>query len=275
MPRCVPYTLFSVVGDAFKLQAKRLGSSEFKGDFTLSDIFSSKLPYLVDMELPACSVLARLGGVKAIQDVNAHVLMHHPGTPFSSRSIAILKLAGLDFPRSKLLSNLIVAVTSRGRSPLVFTPETEWDDLSWLTKGASVRGEQVVLSDSKLEVEIVGVVAGSGVPTGVEGDDVVMVNGPTRTSLESVNYELKDLLSIIYEEVAYQAMAIAQQLKSMKDEQSSSKKSYQILEGKYKTLEKSSILRRMKGLSFVTGGGIKKKLHKFTGFCYPLITSSS
>ncbi|KAF3454048.1 hypothetical protein FNV43_RR04495 [Rhamnella rubrinervis] len=93
-----------------------------------------------------------------------------------------------------------VAGTSRGRSPLVFIPETEWDDLSWFTKGASVLGEQVVLSDSKLEVEIVGVVAGSGVPTGVEGDDVVMVNAPARTSLESVNYELKDLLSIIFKE---------------------------------------------------------------------------
>ncbi|KAF3455206.1 hypothetical protein FNV43_RR05654 [Rhamnella rubrinervis] len=137
----------------------------------------------VDKGNASGGVLARLGGVKAIQISSTY--LHFPHS--------------LSFLFRKWRSSVVWVLGGSISLGLY----AEWDDLSWLTKGASVRGEQVVLSDSKLEVEIVGVVAGSGVPTGVEGDDVVMVNGPTRTSLESVNYELKDLLSIIYEEVQW------------------------------------------------------------------------
>ncbi|KAF3438285.1 hypothetical protein FNV43_RR21046 [Rhamnella rubrinervis] len=105
-----------------------------------------------------------------------------------------------------------VTRTSDGESPLVLTPlaqcfpspksEIEQDDLPWLTKGASVRGEQVVLSESEMEVENVGMVASSGIPIGAKGDDAVMVDAPAPISLELVNYELKDLhFNISKEEV--------------------------------------------------------------------------
>ncbi|KAF3455570.1 hypothetical protein FNV43_RR00203 [Rhamnella rubrinervis] len=95
-------------------------------------------------------------------------------------------------------------------SPLVLTPlaqrfptprsETELDDLSWLTKGASVREEQFVLSDSELKVEGARMVASSNILAGAEGDNVVMVDAFAPISPKPVNYELKDLLSNIYEE---------------------------------------------------------------------------
>ncbi|KAF3443123.1 hypothetical protein FNV43_RR17044 [Rhamnella rubrinervis] len=90
-----------------------------------------------------------------------------------------------------------VVGTSEGESPLVFAPliqrflflklETEQDDLSWFTKGSLVRGEQVVLSDSEIEVQGVGVVAGSEIPTRAKGDDVVMVDASALVSPEPVN----------------------------------------------------------------------------------------
>ncbi|KAF3457748.1 hypothetical protein FNV43_RR02407 [Rhamnella rubrinervis] len=47
-------------------------------------------------------------------------------------------------------------------------------------------------------------------------------------------------------------MGTTQKLKSTKDEQSSSKKSYQILEGKYKTLEQSLYTEKNERLAAVT-----------------------
>ncbi|KAF3432601.1 hypothetical protein FNV43_RR27341 [Rhamnella rubrinervis] len=64
------------------------------------------------------------------------------------------------------------------------------DDLSWLTKGATMRREQVVLSDFKVKVEGVGAEASSGVLAGEEGDDVEMVDASTPSSLEPITYDL-------------------------------------------------------------------------------------
>ncbi|KAF3457747.1 hypothetical protein FNV43_RR02406 [Rhamnella rubrinervis] len=99
-------------------------------------------------------------------------------------------------------------------SPLVLMPlaqrlptprsETELDDLSWLTEGASVREEQFVLSDSELKAEGARMVANSDILAGAEGDDVVMVDAFSSISPEPVNYELKDLLSNISEKAVEQ-----------------------------------------------------------------------
>ncbi|KAF3455571.1 hypothetical protein FNV43_RR00204 [Rhamnella rubrinervis] len=53
-------------------------------------------------------------------------------------------------------------------------------------------------------------------------------------------------------QAAYQPMGTTQKVKSTKDEQSSSKKSYQILEGKYKTLEQSLYTEKNEKLAAVT-----------------------
>ncbi|KAF3433413.1 hypothetical protein FNV43_RR24515 [Rhamnella rubrinervis] len=51
-----------------------------------------------------------------------------------------------------------------------------------------------------MEIEAVGVVSSSSICAGMKGDDVVMVDASTPISHESVNYELKDLLSNISED---------------------------------------------------------------------------
>ncbi|KAF3458018.1 hypothetical protein FNV43_RR02681 [Rhamnella rubrinervis] len=46
--------------------------------------------------------------------------------------------------------------------------ETKQDDLSWLTKGAPIRGGQIIYFDFEVEGEEVGVVASGSTPTGVK-----------------------------------------------------------------------------------------------------------
>ncbi|KAF3454184.1 hypothetical protein FNV43_RR04631 [Rhamnella rubrinervis] len=142
MPRCVPYTLFSVVGDAFKCKLMTRSAASLKETLLFQiSLAQSFLTY----------VLARLGGVKAIRDMSfeysfqgidgcgfdfgilGEVLGWFPAPPRVQQWL-LIKL---------LTAYLIVAVTSEGRSPLVF--HGGWGDLSWLTREPGAR-EQVVLS---------------------------------------------------------------------------------------------------------------------------------
>ncbi|KAF3457427.1 hypothetical protein FNV43_RR02085 [Rhamnella rubrinervis] len=174
------------------------------------------------------SVLVGRGKVSSNRDVtrilgafNAPALIHHLGRLFTE----IEEFSNLDAlgyspstptrsPDSEFSSNSSMppnAAAGAGRSdfPLVLTPlaqhfpspdlKTELDDLSWINIGTPVHRGQIILSYSEVEVEGEGIEAGSTVPAEGETDDVVVVDIPASNFPDLKDYELKDLLSTIFE----------------------------------------------------------------------------
>ncbi|KAF3445868.1 hypothetical protein FNV43_RR11045 [Rhamnella rubrinervis] len=152
------------------------------------------------------SVLAGHGKMSSNRDAthilgafNAPTLIRHPGKLFAEMK-EFSNLGVLGGSPSALTRSPDNGFSSNDSMPPNAAVETRGSDSPlWLNASAPVRKGHIILSDFEVEAEGEGIEVGSSVPVGGETDDVVMVDVPASNSPDLEDYELKDLLSTIFE----------------------------------------------------------------------------